>query len=429
MLAILEIRAREVLDSRGNPTIEVDVVLSSGAMGRAVAPSGASTGRLEALELRDGNGRRYGGKGVLRAVENVNKIIAPALRKFGVTEQHKVDQLLIHLDGTENKSRLGANAILGVSMAIAKAMAAHYREPLYRYLGGQNATQLPLPLMNILNGGAHADNGLDIQEFMILPVGFSKFSEALRAGVEIFHALKKILKQKGLSTAVGDEGGFAPRLETNEQAIELILEAIDSSGYRPAKQIWIGLDCAASQFLEGDFYYLEAKTKKKDRFEMIEWYRRLTSEYPVISIEDGLGENDWEGWGELTQALGARVQLVGDDIFVTNPKILKKGIKSKIANAVLIKLNQVGTLTETLQTIEIAKKSGYGTIISHRSGESEDTIIADLAVAINAGQIKTGSASRTDRIAKYNQLLRIEEELGARAKYIGAETFPFLLRR
>lgn len=426
MLAILEIRAREVLDSRGNPTIEVDVVLSSGAMGRAIVPSGASTGRLEALELRDGNSRRYGGRGVLQAVENVNKIIAPALRKFGVTEQHKVDQLLIHLDGTENKSRLGANAILGVSMAIAKAMAAHHREPLYRYLGGQNATQLPLPLMNILNGGAHADNGLDIQEFMILPVGFPTFSEALRAGVEIFHGLKKILRQKGFSTAVGDEGGFAPRLETNEQAIELILEAIDSSGYRPAKQIWIGLDCAASQFLEGGFYYLEAKAKKKNRFEMIEWYRRLASEYPVISIEDGLGENDWEGWGELTQALGTRVQLVGDDIFVTNPRILKKGIKSKVANAILIKLNQIGTLTETLQTIEIAKKSGYGTIISHRSGESEDTIIADLAVATGAGQIKTGSASRTDRISKYNQLLRIEEELGARAKYIGAETFPFL---
>ncbi len=426
MLAILEIRAREVLDSRGNPTVEVDVVLDSGAIGRAVVPSGASTGELEALELRDRNNRRYGGKGVLKAVQNVNQIIAPALRKFGATEQHKVDQFLIHLDGTENKSRLGANAILGVSMAIAKALASHYHEPLYRHLGGSNAVQLPVPLMNILNGGAHADNGLDIQEFMILPIGFPKFSEALRAGVEIFHTLKKILKLKGLSTAVGDEGGFAPRLETNEQALELILEAIDTSGYHPAKEIWIALDCAASQLLENDLYCLEAKSKKKSSFEMIEWYRRLISEYPIISIEDGLSENDWEGWGELTRTLGERIQLVGDDIFVTNPKIFKKGIKAKIANAILIKLNQIGTLTETLATIELARKSGYGTIISHRSGESEDTTIADLAVATNAGQIKTGSACRTDRIAKYNQLLRIEEELGSRAKFVGPKIFSFI---
>lgn len=426
MLAILEIRAREVLDSRGNPTVEVDVVLDSGAIGRAVVPSGASTGELEALELRDRDNRRYGGKGVLKAVHNVNQIIAPALRKFGATEQHKVDQFLIHLDGTENKSRLGANAILGVSMALAKALASHYHEPLYRHLGGSNAVQLPVPLMNILNGGAHADNGLDIQEFMIFPVGFPKFSEALRAGVEVFYTLRKILKLKGLSTAVGDEGGFAPRLETNEHALELILEAIDTSGYRPAKEIWIALDCAGSQLLENDFYYLEAKSKKKSSFEMIEWYRRLISEYPIISIEDGLSENDWEGWGELTRTLGERIQLVGDDIFVTNPKIFKKGIKAKIANAILIKLNQIGTLTETLQTIELAKKSGYGTIISHRSGESEDTTIADLAVATNAGQIKTGSASRTDRISKYNQLLRIEEELGSRAKFAGPKVFSFI---
>jgi enolase len=426
VLTILEIRAREVLDSRGNPTVEVDVILNSGAIGRAVVPSGASTGELEALELRDHNNRRYGGKGVLKAVSNVNQIIAPALLKFGATEQHKVDQFLIHLDGTENKNRLGANAILGVSMAFAKALASHYHEPLYRHLGGANAVQLPVPLMNILNGGAHADNGLDIQEFMILPTGFPKFSEALRAGVEIFHTLRKILKLKGLSTAVGDEGGFAPRLETNEHALELILEAIDTSGYHPAKEIWIALDCAASQFLENDLYCLEAKSKKKSSFEMIEWYRALISEYPIISIEDGLSAKDWEGWGELTRTLGERIQLVGDDIFVTNSKIFKKGIKAKIANAILIKLNQIGTLTETLATIELAKKSGYGTIISHRSGESEDTTIADLAVATSAGQIKTGSACRTDRIAKYNQLLRIEEELGLRAKFAGPQLFSFI---
>ena len=428
MLKISNVCGREVMDSRGNPTIEVDVVLDSGSWGRAIVPSGASTGEREALELRDKDPARYGGKGVLKAVENVNRIIARYLIGREASDQKKLDQFLINLDGTENKQKLGANAILGISMATAKACANHYKEPLFRYLGGSKATYLPIPLMNILNGGVHADNHLDIQEFMIAPLGQPTFSKALQAGVEIFHALKKILKNRKLATSVGDEGGFAPLLESNEQALDLILEAIDTAGYDPGKNIWIALDSAASQFLEGESYYLESKTKKKSSMEMIEFYEKLISNYPIISIEDGLGENDWQGWIKLTQKLGQRVQLVGDDIFVTNPKILKKGIEQKIANAILIKLNQIGTLTETLETIALAKKFKYGTVISHRSGETEDTFIADLAVATGSGQIKTGSASRTDRMAKYNQLLRIEEALGSRAQFSGIKYFPFFQR-
>jgi len=425
MIKISQVRGREILDSRGNPTVEAEVVLNSGACGRASVPSGASTGELEALELRDQDPGRYRGKGVLKAVKNVNAIIAPALKKNGSVDQQKVDRFLKELDGTENKSRLGANAMLGVSMALAQAMAAHYKEFLYRYLGGSQANQLPVPLMNILNGGAHADNALDFQEFMIIPVGARRFSEALRMGVEIFHALKEILKKRNLVTSVGDEGGFAPYLETNEQALELILEAFDCAGYQPARDVWIGLDCAASQFFEGTHYYLEKKNKKKDQKQMVEWYKKLLSEYPILSIEDGLEEKDWQGWQTMTQAIGERVQLVGDDIFVTNPRILKKGIQKKVANAILIKLNQIGTVSETLETMDMAKKAGYATVISHRSGETEDTTIADFAVATHAGQIKTGSASRTDRMAKYNQLLRIEEHLGHRARYGGAEIYPF----
>ncbi len=419
MLKISHIQGREILDSRGNPTVEVDVVLDSGSFGRAIVPSGASTGEKEALELRDKDPRRYGGKGVLKAVENINRIIARYLVGREAQDQKKIDRFLIDLDGTENKRKLGANATLGVSMAVARACANHTCEPLFKYLGGAQAVSLPIPQMNILNGGAHANNNLDIQEFMIMPVGQKSFSNALRAGVEIFHSLKKILQDRKLSTAVGDEGGFAPNLESNEQALDLILEAIDRSGYVPGKDIWVALDCAASQFLDGDFYYLNSKTQKKSSTEMIEFYEQLLSNYPLLSIEDGLGENDWEGWAQMTQKLGRRVQLVGDDIFVTNSKILKRGVEKKVANAILIKLNQIGTLTETLATISLAQKSGYRTIISHRSGETEDTFIADLAVATNAGQIKTGSACRTDRMAKYNQLLRIEEYLGSKAKFEG----------
>lgn len=424
MLKISNVCGREVMDSRGNPTIEVDVVLDSGSWGRAIVPSGASTGEREALELRDKDPARYGGKGVLKAVENVNRIIARYLIGREASDQKKLDQFLINLDGTENKQKLGANAILGISMATAKACANHYKEPLFRYLGGPKATYLPIPLMNILNGGVHADNHLDIQEFMIAPLGQPTFSKALQAGVEIFHALKKILKNRKLATSVGDEGGFAPLLESNEQALDLILEAIDTAGYDPGKNIWIALDSAASQFLEGESYYLESKTKKKSSMEMIEFYEKLISNYPIISIEDGLGENDWQGWIKLTQKLGQRVQLVGDDIFVTNPKILKKGIEQKIANAILIKLNQIGTLTETLDAINMAKKARYRAIVSHRSGETEDTFIADLAVATGVGQIKTGSLSRSERISKYNQLMRIEEMLGDQANYAGASVTP-----
>lgn len=426
MIKITHIQGREVIDSRGNPTVEVDVVLDSGSVGRSIVPSGASTGELEALELRDKDPARYDGKGVLKAVDNINKIIARYLIGQDASSQQKVDRFLINLDGTDNKRKLGANSILAVSMSVARAMANHCREPLFKYLGSNQATTLPVPLMNILNGGAHADNNLDIQEFMIMPIRFQKFSEALRAGVEVFHSLKKILKDRKLVTAVGDEGGFAPNLESNEQALELILDAIDKAGYGPGKEFWIALDCAASQFLEGEYYVMESKTQRRNSLEMIEYYEKLISNYPILSIEDGLGENDWHGWSQMTQKLGKRIQIVGDDLFVTNSKIFKRGIDKKIANAILIKLNQIGTLTETLETISLAKKHNYQTVISHRSGETEDTFIADLSVATESGQIKTGSGCRTDRIAKYNQLLRIEEYLGPRAKFSEFSGFSFI---
>lgn len=430
MIKITHIQGREVIDSRGNPTVEVDVVLESGTLGRSIVPSGASTGEMEALELRDKDPGRFDGKGVLKAVDNINKIIARYLIGRDASSQPKIDRFLMDLDGTDNKRKLGANSILAVSLSVARAMANHYREPLFKYLGSSigysGTTTLPVPLMNILNGGAHADNNLDIQEFMIMPVQFQKFSEALRAGIEIFHSLKRILKDKKLVTAVGDEGGFAPNLESNEQALELILDAIDKAGYGPGKDIWIALDCAASQFLDGEQYVMESKTKRRNSVEMIEYYEKLLSNFPILSIEDGLGENDWHGWALMTQKLGKRIQIVGDDLFVTNAKIFKRGIEKKIANAILIKLNQIGTLTETLETISLAKKHNYQTVISHRSGETEDTFIADLSVATGSGQIKTGSGCRTERISKYNQLLRIEEYLGARSKFAGISNFPFM---
>ena len=410
---IVDIQAREILDSRGNPTIEVDVYLESGAMGRAAVPSGASTGENEALELRDGDPKRYLGKGVLKAVENVNNIIADELEGWDAFDQVGIDRFLIQLDGTPNKSRLGANAILGVSLAVAKAVANHLGIPLYRYIGGVNAKVLPVPLMNILNGGKHADNNVDIQEFMIAPVNAPSFSEALRIGVEVFHSLKSVLKSKGYNTAVGDEGGFAPNLKSNVEAIEVILEAIEKSGYKAGVDVYLALDCAASEFYQdGKYVFFKSDKSQKTSEQMVKFYEELVKQYPIISIEDGMSEHDWEGWKMLTEALGDKVQLVGDDIFVTNIEIFSKGIESGIANSILIKLNQIGTLTETLDCIELAKKNGYTAIVSHRSGETEDTTIADLVVATNVGQIKTGSASRTDRIAKYNQLLRIEEELG-----------------
>ncbi|MFN3134442.1 MAG: phosphopyruvate hydratase [Candidatus Kryptonium sp.] len=421
---IVDIQAREILDSRGNPTIEVDVYLESGAMGRAAVPSGASTGENEALELRDGDPKRYLGKGVLKAVENVNNIIADELEGWDAFDQVGIDRFLIQLDGTPNKSRLGANAILGVSLAVAKAVANHLGIPLYRYIGGVNAKVLPVPLMNILNGGKHADNNVDIQEFMIAPVNAPSFSEALRMGVEIFHALKSVLKSKGYNTAVGDEGGFAPNLKSNVEAIEVILEAIEKSGYKAGVDVYLALDSAASEFYQdGKYVFLKSDKSQKTPEQMVKFYEDLVRQYPIISIEDGMSEHDWEGWKMLTQALGDKVQLVGDDIFVTNIEIFSRGIESGIANSILIKLNQIGTLTETLDCIELAKKNGYTAIISHRSGETEDTTIADLVVATNVGQIKTGSASRTDRIAKYNQLLRIEEELGEDAVFAGLRAF------
>lgn len=417
---IVEIFAREILDSRGNPTVEVEVVLDSGALGIAKVPSGASTGQNEALELRDG-GRRYHGKGVLAAVKNIMEEIAPRLRGMESSTQTDIDKLLIDLDGTENKSRLGANAILGVSMAVAKASAVESGLPLYRYLGGANAKTLPVPMMNIINGGAHADNNLDIQEFMIVPVKFEAFSEALRAGVEIFHSLKKILKKEGLNTAVGDEGGFAPNLKNNTEAILLILKAIEEAGYKPGEDVYMALDVAASELYEKGLYKFEEKTISPE--ELIAYYETLIEKYPLISIEDGLSELDWSGWESLTKRLGSRVQLVGDDIFVTNPSLIGKGIRLGIANSVLIKLNQIGTVTETLDAIETTKKAGYTAVISHRSGETDDTTIADLAVACNTGFIKTGSLSRGERIAKYNRLLRIEDELGETALYPGMKAF------
>ncbi|MEQ1845770.1 MAG: phosphopyruvate hydratase [Nitrospira sp.] len=422
MSAIREIKGRQIIDSRGNPTIEAEVTLESGAKGRAAVPSGASTGEKEAIELRDGDKKRWMGKGVSKAVSNISKVIAPELLGKEAFDQAGVDRAMIALDGTKTKSKLGANAILGVSLAVAKASANETGQPLYRYLGGANARVLPVPLMNIINGGAHADNRLDLQEFMIMPIGASRFSEALRMATEVFHSLKALLKKKGLNTAVGDEGGFAPDLQSNEEALSLISQAIEEAGYKVGRDIALALDCAASEFYDKGRYVLEAeKNPERSSDEMISYYAKLLDRYPILSIEDGLSELDWKGWKILTEKLGKRVQLVGDDIFVTNVEIFSKGIKEGIGNSILIKLNQIGTLTETLDAIELAKRSGYTAIISHRSGETEDTTIADVAVATNSGLIKTGSLSRTDRVAKYNQLLRIEEELGAVALYRGRE--------
>jgi enolase len=420
MSAIREIKGRQIIDSRGNPTVEVDVVLESGARGRAAVPSGASTGEKEAIELRDGDKKRWVGKGVSKAVGNISKMIAPKLLGMEATEQAALDATMIELDGTKNKGKLGANAILGVSLAAARAAAAEAGQPFYRYIGGVHATVLPVPMMNIINGGAHADNRLDLQEFMILPVGAPRFSEALRMATEVFHTLKTLLKKKGLNTAVGDEGGFAPDLESNEQALALIVQAIEEAGYRPGQDIALALDAAASEFYEKGRYLLKAeKQPERSSEEMIRYYARLLDRYPIVSIEDGLSEQDWKGWKMLTEQLGSRVQLVGDDIFVTNVEIFQRGIAEGIGNSILIKLNQIGTLTETLKAIEMAKGAGYTAVVSHRSGETEDTTIADVAVALNTGLIKTGSLSRTDRVAKYNQLLRIEEELGNAAVYPG----------
>jgi enolase len=424
MSEIIEVYAREILDSRGNPTLEVEVFLESGSMGRAAVPSGASTGEREALELRDGDESRYLGKGVLKAVQNVNDRIADEIIGMEASDQVGIDQKMLALDGTEYKSALGANAILGVSLAVAKAAADEAALPLYQYIGGSNAKELPLPMMNILNGGAHADNNVDIQEFMIMPAGAACFAEALRMGAEIFHALKKVLKGKGYNTSVGDEGGFAPNLKSNEEALQVIMEAIEKAGYKPGEEVLLALDVASSELFRDGKYTLEnEKQKVKTPAEMVDFYEDLVNRYPIISIEDGMAENDWDGWKLLTDRLGKRIQIVGDDLFVTNPTILKEGIQKGIANSILIKLNQIGTLTETLDAIEMAKRAGYTCVISHRSGETEDTTLADLAVAVNAGQIKTGSLCRTDRVAKYNQLLRIEDELGSTAIFRGHDVF------
>ena len=419
MAKINKIDAREILDSRGNPTVEVEVVLDNGLMGRAAVPSGASTGTREAVELRDGDKKRYLGKGVLRAVENINKIIAPEIVGKDPKKQKEIDYLMIKLDGTENKAKLGANAILGVSLAVAKAAAYDEGVSIYQYLGGKDAKRLPIPFLNILNGGKHADNNVDIQEFMIAPIGAPSFKEALRYAAEVYHTLKGILRSKGLSTSVGDEGGFAPNLSRNEEAIEIIIAAIEKAGYKPGKDIAIVLDPAASEFYQDGKYLLKADNKNLSSQEMVDYYANFVSKYPIISIEDGLAENDWNGWKILTKELGGKIQLVGDDIFVTNPKILAEGIKQGIANSVLIKLNQIGTITETLETIDLAKKSGYTCMFSHRSGETEDSFLADITVATNAGQLKTGAPARSERLAKYNQLLRIEEELGEKAVFSG----------
>ena len=424
MTDIIDVLAREIIDSRGNPTVEVEVTTSSGIVGRAAVPSGASTGKFEAVELRDEDKSRYLGKGVQTAIKNVNETIANELEGIDVCEQKLIDEVLLQLDGTDNKSKLGANAILGVSMACAKAAAQSCQLPLYRYLGGVFAHTLPVPMMNILNGGQHADNNVDIQEFMVMPAGAGSFKEALRMGAETFHALKKVLHDKGLNTAVGDEGGFAPNLKSNEEALEVIIKAIETAGYKPGDDIMIALDVASSELYKDGFYYLNAESNpKKSAEEMIEYYSYLTSKYPIISIEDGLDEEDWEGWKKLTDTLGKKVQLVGDDLFVTNTRRLMQGIDQKVANAILVKVNQIGTITETLDAVETAKRAGYTAIISHRSGETEDTTIADLAVATNAGQIKTGAPSRTDRVAKYNQLLRIEEDLLDSSDYLGKAAF------
>ena len=426
MSEIIDINAREILDSRGNPTVEVDVKLASGAFGRAAVPSGASTGEHEAVELRDKDSDRYLGKGVLHAVDNVNVTIADALVEYDVFAQNEIDAIMCEIDGTENKSNLGANAILGVSLAVAKAAAAELDLPLYRYIGGTNAKELPLPMMNILNGGSHADNNVDIQEFMVMPVGADLFSEALRMGAEIFHSLKAVLHARNCNTAVGDEGGFAPDLASNEEAISVIIEAIERANYTPGQDVLLALDAASSEFYnrETDTYILEAEEKpKKSSDDMVEFYSELCEKYPIISIEDGLDENDWEGWKKLTEAIGDKVQLVGDDLFVTNTTRLQQGIDEQIGNSILIKVNQIGTLTETLDAIELAKRFNYTAVVSHRSGETADTTISDLVVATNAGQIKTGSLSRTDRVAKYNQLLRIEEDLDDSAIFAGKKVF------
>ena len=424
MTKIKNVHAREILDSRGNPTVEVDVRLESGIVGRAAVPSGASTGEHEAVELRDAHPSRYLGKGVRKALENVNTTIAGLLVGSDATDQTAIDRTLIDLDGTTNKGRLGANAILGVSLAVARAAASHLGQPLYRYIGGANAMELPLPMMNILNGGSHADNNVDIQEFMIMPTGAPSFSEALRMGVEIFHNLKGVLRERDYSTAVGDEGGFAPDLESNEEALLVIMEGIERANYSPGADVMLALDPASSEFYNDGAYRLQAEAKpNKSSEEMVDFYAELTEKYPIISIEDGLAEDDWDGWEMLTRAIGDKVQLVGDDLFVTNTNRLQRGIDQGIANSILIKLNQIGTLTETLSAIELAKKSNYTAVISHRSGETEDTTISDVAVATNAGQIKTGSLCRTDRTCKYNQLLRIEEELGEQGRFRGEDVF------
>ncbi|MBM7579977.1 phosphopyruvate hydratase [Jeotgalibacillus terrae] len=423
---IVDVYAREVIDSRGNPTVEVEVYTESGAFGRALVPSGASTGEYEAVELRDGDKDRFLGKGVLQAVENVNNVIAPELiDSYSVLDQVSIDHAMIELDGTENKGKLGANAILGVSMAVAHAAADYLDVPLYQYLGGFNAKQLPVPMMNILNGGEHADNNVDIQEFMVMPVGAETFREGLRMGAEIFHSLKSVLKDKGLNTAVGDEGGFAPNLGSNEEALSTIIEAIEKAGYKPGEQVLLAMDVAASEIFnkEDGKYHLSGEGVVKSSEEMVNWYAEMADKYPIVSIEDGLDENDWDGFKLLTEKIGDRVQLVGDDLFVTNTEKLSRGIEQGIGNSILIKVNQIGTLTETFDAIEMAKRAGYTAVISHRSGETEDATIADIAVATNAGQIKTGAPSRTDRVAKYNQLLRIEDQLGATAQYLGAKTF------
>ena len=423
MSIITQVYAREILDSRGNPTVEVEVILEDGTMGRAAVPSGASTGVHEAVELRDGDKKRYVGKGVMKAVENVNDIIAEALIGLDATRQIEIDEMLIRLDETPNKAKLGANAILGVSMAVAKAAANYAGLPLYQYLGGTNAHELPVPMMNILNGGSHADNNVDIQEFMIMPVGAKSFTECLRMNVEIYHALKGILKGKGLSTGLGDEGGFAPNLESNAEALDVIMEAIEKAGYKAGKDIMLAMDVAASEFYKDGKYHMLAEGAPKTSTQMVNYLADLVAKYPIISIEDGLAEDDWKGWAALTRKLGGKVQLVGDDLFVTNAARLQMGIDKGVANAILIKVNQIGTLTETFRAVELAKRHGYTAIVSHRSGETEDVTMSDIAVALNAGQIKSGAPARTDRVAKYNQLLRIEEDLGPAASYGGMEVF------
>ncbi len=421
MSLISDVYAREILDSRGNPTIEVDVTLEDDSLGRAAVPSGASTGAFEAVELRDGDKERYLGKGVLTAVENVNNVIGPEIEGMNPFDQPALDRALIELDGTENKGKLGANAILGVSLAAAKAAAESVGLPLYQYLGGVNAKELPVPMMNILNGGKHADNNVDIQEFMIMPVGAASFSEALRMGTEVYHALKAVLKEKSLATAIGDEGGFAPNLNSNADALLAIVDAIQRAGYQPGEQVALAIDVAATELYQDGVYYLQGEGLKKNSAEMVEYYENLVKEYPIVSIEDGLAEDDWEGWRLLTERLGDKIQLIGDDLFVTNPSRLARGIKEKCANSILIKLNQIGTLTETLDCIEMAKRAGYTAVISHRSGETEDVTLTHVAVATNAGMLKTGAPARTERVAKYNELLRIEEELGETAIYRGRD--------